>query len=556
MAKWVINDSTLTSIADAVRAKLGTSDPILVSNIATAIASIPYTPPTPVPTGTWQLKTTSGKKYIIIGTDDDNAGNTKFFRLLRTYGFPYTMNVEAETASKNPPQNLGSDVDTTIFDENDAPSIFPTDTDVVTLGQYLRTSGLGEVAQHGSSGKVLWDSTELTGSKLDAIYSTYTTGGGQKTKEELKAVIMSQLADTDVAQGATYVQTARATLQSIYGFPINTVGIWGGKPDITVDGVYLDLTSVKGWSNYPWRTNGYKAASTILGNGVHSNSTPYNISRQLDETQADAIAHLNQIPYGHAHEFFWHQPFSDIGNTALRGLFDAIAAEITAGKAEVVTRSQYEALGEYVQNPVVSISATRADITVGDTDTKSAYHVTATYADNTTADVSSEAVVWNDTVDTSTEGVYSVPVTYRGKNVILSVVVTSGGSQSVNLHFTHTGRINANNGEYYTNSSSTDYFASSELVEYDSSKTYYVTFSGTASNNGTRPKLQEMFCYDSSGVYLGYFGLSGLQGKITDMALPDPTETYPTTAKFRIQGRVNASYSTTQVQDWSCHADS
>ena len=41
MSKYVIDSSTLTSIADAVRTKGGTTDPIKVSDIPTAIANIP-----------------------------------------------------------------------------------------------------------------------------------------------------------------------------------------------------------------------------------------------------------------------------------------------------------------------------------------------------------------------------------------------------------------------------------------------------------------------------------------------------------------------------------
>ena len=40
MSKYVIDSSTLTSIADAVRAKTGTTDPIKVSDIPTAISNI------------------------------------------------------------------------------------------------------------------------------------------------------------------------------------------------------------------------------------------------------------------------------------------------------------------------------------------------------------------------------------------------------------------------------------------------------------------------------------------------------------------------------------
>ena len=46
MAKYAINDSTLTDIADSIRAKRGTSEPILVSSLADEIdlipAGIPY----------------------------------------------------------------------------------------------------------------------------------------------------------------------------------------------------------------------------------------------------------------------------------------------------------------------------------------------------------------------------------------------------------------------------------------------------------------------------------------------------------------------------------
>ena len=41
MSKYVIDSSTLTSIADAVRTKGGTTDPIVVSDIPTAIANLP-----------------------------------------------------------------------------------------------------------------------------------------------------------------------------------------------------------------------------------------------------------------------------------------------------------------------------------------------------------------------------------------------------------------------------------------------------------------------------------------------------------------------------------
>lgn len=41
MSKYSINDTTLTAIADSIRSKAGTSDPIQVSGFADAIAAIP-----------------------------------------------------------------------------------------------------------------------------------------------------------------------------------------------------------------------------------------------------------------------------------------------------------------------------------------------------------------------------------------------------------------------------------------------------------------------------------------------------------------------------------
>ena len=41
MSKYVIDSSTLTSIADAVRAKTGSTNTIKVSDIPTAIANLP-----------------------------------------------------------------------------------------------------------------------------------------------------------------------------------------------------------------------------------------------------------------------------------------------------------------------------------------------------------------------------------------------------------------------------------------------------------------------------------------------------------------------------------
>lgn len=109
----------------------------------------------------------------------------------------------------------------------------------------MHDNNLGEVAQHGASASTLWDSEKLTGDFLTYLHTSYVEQGGTKTEEELRAAIMEQLADTDGSQGAVYVDNARDALEAAYGFPIYTVGAWGGSPVATVDGIECNLNSIK-----------------------------------------------------------------------------------------------------------------------------------------------------------------------------------------------------------------------------------------------------------------------------------------------------------------------
>ena len=195
-----VSDEKAVSCSDPLPASVATITPTLLSSSEASLASVTTVVPQ---TGAWQLKNTTDKKYIILGTDDDNVGNSKFFRLLRTYDFPYTMNVEAENVSIK--KELGSDTDDALFTSEDAPALFPNGVDIVTLGKYLYENDLGEVAQHGSSGSTLWDSEQLTGDFLTALHTSYVKKGGMKTEEELRDAIMEQLSNTDGSQGASYV---------------------------------------------------------------------------------------------------------------------------------------------------------------------------------------------------------------------------------------------------------------------------------------------------------------------------------------------------------------
>lgn len=388
----------------------------------TVSAVTPEPEPSPVvpQTGTWQLKTTTGKKYIILGTDDDNSGNAKYFRLLRTYGFPYTMNVEAENASIT--KALGNDVDDIIFTDTDAPALFTDGVDVVTLGKYLHDNNLGEVAQHGASSKVLWDSEKLTGDFLTSLHTSYVEQGGTKTEEELRTAIMKQLADTDGSQGAVYVDNSRATLEEAYGFPIYTVGLWGGSPVATIDGIECNLNSIKGTSNYNWRAKNYMAVGSLV-NQFSANKSTYDLSRMpcgVDEVQG----YIERIEADKVCEFFWHMPFNDESDVSKwRTLFDYIKGLVDTGKVEVVTRKQYAELGEYVDNPITKIVISRDNIPVGETDLDGAYTITATYADNTTADVTAEAILDRSDVNVEETGIYTVSATYRGFNATATVSV-------------------------------------------------------------------------------------------------------------------------------------
>lgn len=407
-------------------------------------------------TGTWQLKTTSPKNYIIFGTDDDNQGNAKFFRLLRSYGFPYTMNVEAENASSS--RMLGTDVDSSIFTDSDAESLFPTSVSVIDFGKYLHDSGLGEVAQHGASDKTLWDSEKLTGDFLTSLYTTYTEGGGTKSQDELKATITEALKDTDGSQDASYVEETRDALKEAFGFPIKTVGIWGGAPSVVIDGVTLDLNSIKNTKNYNWRKHNYTAVCANLVKVFTNYSNPWDMPRIANDVGSVSDI-IDTIPAGKACEFFWHAPFSDESDINVwRTLFSHIKELVDSGKTEVITRSKYYELGEFVDNPISSIAvkSSVANVKVGDTVDTSAYTVTATYADGSTADVSKEAIVDASGVNTSQAGKYAVSASYRGFYATVALTVIESINYTVpeglkNTDYWFVFKDNANNTFYAGN---------------------------------------------------------------------------------------------------------
>lgn len=267
----------------------------------------------------------------------------------------------------------------------------------------------------------------MTGYFLTSIHTSYVEKGGTKTQDELRTAIMEQLSDTDGSQGAVYVDNSRRILEEAYGFPIYTVGAWGGTPTATVDGIECNINAIKGTSNYDWRAKNYIAVATVISGGINkvpNGTTLYDLYRS-DANVDSAIEEINNTEAGKVIEFFWHMPFNDEPDISKwRTLFDYIKSLEDSGKAEVVTRKQYAELGEYVENPVTKISLTRAgSLSVGDVDSDDAYTIVATYADGTTADVKAEAILDRSAVNTAEGGSYETRAHYRGFTATRNVVV-------------------------------------------------------------------------------------------------------------------------------------
>lgn len=420
----------LTSIADAIRYAESSSNPINAQDFAQRIRALHGGGGRPtIPNGYWQFKTTDPYKYVILGTDDSTTSDPYFYRLCRSYGFPYTCNVISDYMDRA----MGSD-DIEGFTEDDAPALFesaPTTREFLTACKD-RTDI--EFALHGSSAKHLVSSDKLTDELWSTYYSAYTTEGGTKSLAEFKTALLEAISDYDVAQDAPYVERARGEIEEVIGKYVDTCGIWGGTGTATVDGIELSISEI-GSNEYAWRDNGF----TALGYYLVGQFTPSYVDKTADYIRhlqrdsggiGDFVEDYNRMKVGDCIELFHH--FTDSANIAThKQQLATIKQYVDANKVRVVTRKQYAQLGEYVSNPIVSIDVTRssATINVGDTDVKSNYTVVATYLDNTTADVTTEAII--ELIDTSVAGVVNVPAYYRGFQDTVMVDVQSGGGSNV-----------------------------------------------------------------------------------------------------------------------------
>lgn len=370
--------------------------------------------------GTWQLRTSTSKRYIILSTDDDNEGNAKWLRMLRSYGFPYTMNVEAENLK--PTRNMGNDIDEK-FSSSDAPSVFNTGVNLIDLAKYIIDNNLGEITQHGASDKTLWDSAKLTDTVMNNLYQSYTSQGGTKSKSELREAIISQMADTDSSQNASYVLTSRKNIESIIDYPINAIAMWGGSPTAHIDDIDINLNAIKGAGNYDFKANGYKFVAPAVE--VPYKPTHDLFSKYRKYYTADVQSVIDNLAVGDVIDLFAHMPFNDLGWDNLRTMLDTIKANVDSGKVEVITPSRYVELGEYVSNPIVSIKLSNDNAySVGSNISDNDFKCTVTYKDGTKDTCKSDRIIVND-VNTSVAGTYNCTLYYRGFEDTITIEVTS-----------------------------------------------------------------------------------------------------------------------------------
>jgi hypothetical protein len=185
----------------------------------------------------------------------------------------------------------------------------------------------------------------------------------------------------------------------------------------------LNLNRFKGTSNYDWRKHNYFAVSSYVAN-FHINKSIYDISR-MNDNPSEIAKYIDMLPFGKAVEFFWHMPFHDEPDISKwRALFESMKQMQNDGKIDVITRYQYSLLGEYVDNPITSISVSRSgNLNVGEADSSTAYTVSVLYADGTSGSPSDDMILDISNVNTETGGTYEVYAYYRGFVATCNVMV-------------------------------------------------------------------------------------------------------------------------------------
>ena len=429
-------------------------------------------------TGTWQYKTTPTTGFILIGKDDDVSDSAQFVRMVNGYGYPVTLNSCADSYNKV----VTSDADETysLYPAGTTAN-FPNGTTIGVFDKWVVDNNKGEIALHGWGDEQLWDSSTLTGDVLDTMYSTYTTGGGTKTKEELKAAIMEKYAEFDVAQGATNVMERRELLEDVIGDWVYTIGRWGGDFDFIIDGITVGeatdcanedaLLALARQQNF--------MGDGTLSHAIIPSQSPYKIFRDSGALiNAITAATDCQLAYDYkvCIDLFIHFYLNGTQERwqIFKDVMDTIKSYVDQGKVQVITRKQYYDLGEFVSNPIVTLSLTTVEQSypLDTVLTASDFICKAILADSTEVVCSSDRILDYSNVDTSTEGIYSATLEYRGFKATGSVQISSvTPGEYVIRNYTASGDSMVYNANYGTVSPS---------VTYENGKSYRMEFDFTA----------------------------------------------------------------------------
>lgn len=439
---WTTNASSIDMTTEGSKSLVVSYTEGGITKTDTIALTVTSVEPQPTPsrpdvpqTGTWQMKTTHKNGYILIGKDDDTSDQAMFVRMVSGYGFPVTINTTFNNAYDMVSHKQTSDADTDVsMYPSGSVSRFAEDTNVHSVNMAIIENNLGEVAQHGASTHSLWKSSEVTDEQLDTLYSTYTSGGGTRTKDEFFIELKRSNEDSDVDQGASYVSTNRASLEADLNYSIYTLGTWGTSEFFVVDGIQVcprsDL-SCGGSSDYARGWN-YWGDGQVTMYSDRSGKSPWKVTRLSDGFQASKTANYLESIYqdNSCAELFGHKVLTGIGTvaewTAFKNTLDTIKSYVDAGKIQVVTRYQYSQLGEFVSNPITALSVSRSgSLNIGDTDSDSAYTVTVTYSDGTSGQPNADMILDRSAVDTTQGGTYTVYAYYRGFKVSCSVNVMS-----------------------------------------------------------------------------------------------------------------------------------
>ena len=432
MGNKLYEENSVQAIADAIRDKGGTTDAYTIEQMANAIETeIEQYGKTIVPkTGGWQFKSTYPYGFIILGKDDDVADTAQFVRMLYGYNFYCTLNTTQQCVDN--PVNSDSNTEYSTYPVNSYPAQFPNGCTIKDINQFVLDYGLGEIAMHGVGAEKIWDSEKLTGDVLDTYYEAYTTGGGQKTKEEFKIAFMEKYASQDVRQGCTILLTKRKALQHIYNWWIHSIGTWGGAFDVVIDDINCGTSgAVNSTTQLVSRQLGFCGDGGLTQTQSTLQANPYDIYRdssgltpsRVETDLASAFNNRTCIELFHHYYLDGTQQKWDDFKTTL----DTIQTWVNQNKIWVVTRKQFYDLGEFVEHPIVALSfSTKNPVyKVGKTFTASDFNMKAVLDNGTVVDCQPDRIIYLSSIHSEVIGTYTATLEYRGFVTTCQVVISN-----------------------------------------------------------------------------------------------------------------------------------